>query len=62
MGPVLFRVFIHEPDIEIKCTPSKFADETKLNGVVDTIEERDIIQRDLDKLENWVYENIMKFS
>ena len=62
LEPVLFNIFINNINEGIECTLSKFADDPKLSGVVDTVEERDAIQRDLNRLKSWALGNILRFD
>ncbi|GAB0203215.1 triadin [Grus japonensis] len=62
LGPALFNIFVGDMDSGIECTLSKFANDTKLCGVVDMLEGRDAIQKDLDRLERWAHANRVKFS
>ncbi|GAB0205751.1 triadin [Grus japonensis] len=62
LGLVLFNVFVSDMDGGIECTLSKFADNTKLCGVINTLEGRDAIQRDTERLERWAHANLMKFN
>ena len=62
LGRILFNIFISDIDSGVECTLNKFADDSKLWGVVDTPEGWDAIQRNLDRLEQWPQVNFMGFS
>lgn len=51
---VLFNDFTDDLDAELECILSKLADNMKLGGAVDCLENREALQRDTEKSEGWV--------
>ena len=62
LGPVLFLIYINDLDVGIISWLLKFADDTKLLYRAGSIEERNQLQADLDRLAEWSRMWQMKFN
>ena len=59
---VLFNLFVADMDSAVECTFSEFVGDINFCDVVNAVKIRGAIQRDRDKLQRWVYENIVKIN
>ena len=50
LGPQLFTIYIDDLELGIKCSMSKFADDTKMSGRTKCAEDAESLQRDIDNL------------
>ena len=53
LGPILFLVYINDVDLEVENDILKFADDTKLYGIVTNIAQAESMQKDLNGLIRW---------
>ncbi|XP_062897160.1 uncharacterized protein LOC134342681 [Mobula hypostoma] len=61
-GILTFRIFINDLDEEVEGWVSKFADDTKVGGVEDSVEGCQRLQRDIDRMQNWAEKWQMEFN
>ena len=62
LGPVLFLIFINDLDVDVVSRLLKFADDTKLFGRADSAANRELLQKDLDRLGGWSMTWQMSFN
>ncbi len=62
LGPLLFTIYINDLEDNVKNKMLKFADDSKIWGRADTLEDRNSIQQDLEVLSQWSIINKMPFN
>lgn len=62
LGPLLFNVVLTDLHVGLEDILSLFVDDTKLGGAADSIEGREALQKDVEKVESWEITNDMRFS
>lgn len=61
LGSVLLNVFITDLNAGLKCILSNSIDDTELREAVDSLEDGEALQRDLDRQESWAITNYTKW-
>ena len=64
LGPVLFLIYINDLGNEVNASTTilKFADDTKIFGICNTIDEHKVLQDDMVRLQIWANEWQMTFN
>ena len=62
LGPLLFLVYINDLPSRVKATPRLFADDCFLYRVINSPEDSQALQEDLDALQQWEKDLLMSFN
>lgn len=62
LSSVLLNMVINNLDTGLKEILNKFVEDTKLGGAGNSLEDREALQRDIEKLERWAVTNCMKLK
>ena len=53
MGPILFLIYVNDIDANISSNLTKFADDTKISGIADNLENCEKLQSDVTTISEW---------
>ena len=63
LGPLLFLIYIADIGDNITdCTLSSYADDSKADKIIQTVEDGEILQTEVNKLYTWTSRNLMEFN